>query len=96
MIKNLKEVLAKEYPYAVYLDSFDDCFVGILERQGSPQTSCYNKEKMIISMMKKMNLSFEETNLFFEKFILPQGAGLITPSFIHFPVEIKKDISRHI
>ena len=51
---------------------------------------------MIISMMKKMNLSFEETNLFFEKFILTQGAGLITPSFIHFPVEIKKDISRHI
>ena len=40
MIKNLKEVLAKEYPYAVYLDSFDDCFVGILERQGSPKTSC--------------------------------------------------------
>lgn len=96
MTKDLKGILTKEYPYAVYLDSFDDCFVGILERQGSPQTSCYNKEKMIISMMKKMNLTFEETNMFFEKFILTQGAGLVTPSFIHFPVEIDKDILRHI
>lgn len=78
-IKKLLELC----PDAMIMDGFDDCIVGVVERFGEEDITCYSKEKVIEKLMGS-EMGREEALEFFYFNQIGAYLGKNTPCFIEF------------
>ena len=74
--------LAEEYEVDfMFMDGYDDCIEGILERFGQPPIVCYNKTKVLAKLIKD-GMTPEEADEFFSFNQIGAWIGVLTPCFI--------------
>jgi len=83
-LSKLRIKLAENWnPGLLFMDGYDNCIVGIVERFGQPPIVCYNKTK-ILEMLVMDGCSHEEAEEYFEFNQLGASVGDSTPCFITF------------
>lgn len=70
-------------PDLLFLDGYDNCIVGIVERFGQPPIVCYNKTKILERLITD-GCTPEEAEEYFEFNQLGASVGTSTPCFITF------------
>ena len=66
------------------MDGYDDCVVGVVEQFGRPPIICYDKEKVLQSLMGE-GLTYDEAIDFFHFNQIGSYVGEHTPCFITLP-----------
>jgi hypothetical protein len=74
---NIREL----YPDITLMDGYDDCIIGICERCGQEPIIAYDKDKILVKLMKG-GMSLEEAIVFFEYNQIGSWVGTTTPCFI--------------
>ena len=77
------EKLLELCPDAMIMDGFDDCIVGVVEKFGKPDITCYSKEKIVQKLMKS-DMDREEALEFFYFNQIGAYLGKNTPCFIEY------------
>ena len=83
-VDNLSEYENEE---ALYADGFEEAYVGIIMRAGSPAVAGYDRGKCISILMNRDGMSHEEAEEFFSFNTLGAYVGENTPCFISFSDE---------
>ena len=65
----------------LFMDGFDDCIAGIVERFGQPSIVCYDKDKVLDQLMED-GMTEEEAMEYFEYNQIGAWMGENTPCFI--------------
>jgi hypothetical protein len=79
----LRESLSEQYgEELLFMDGYDDCIYGIVERFGISAIVCYDKEKVINKMMDD-GMSYDEALEYFEYNQLGSYVGDYTPCFLN-------------
>jgi biotin synthase-related radical SAM superfamily protein len=78
-----REIIEDLYDDVLFMDDYDDCIVGIMERFGMDPVVVYDKQK-ILSKLISEGMSDEEAYEFFEFNQLGAWVGEFTPAFIDF------------
>lgn len=75
------------------LDGFDDAFVGLVDKFGSPAIACYDFEKVLQVLTKDMSL--DDAFEYFHYNILGSYVGDLTPCFIRYITleELKSELN---
>ena len=69
-----------EDPDLLTLDGYDECVVGLVERQGQPTILCYDRALILAKLEREM--SAEEAEEFFDFNIIGAWMGDRTPCFL--------------
>ena len=77
-------------PGLVTADGFDDCVVGIVESCGAPNRICYDREKIVRTLMKRDKMSHEDEDQFCSFNITGAYVGKNTPVFLTRTAPVKK------
>lgn len=78
-----REIIEDLYDDVLFMDDYDDCIVGIMERFGMYPVVVYDKQKILSKLMSE-GMSDEEAYKFFEFNQLGAWVGEFTPAFIDF------------
>lgn len=65
----------------LFLDGYDDCLLGIVERFGMAPVAVYDKDKIIQSLMRSGS-TYEEAVEYFEFNMIGAWVGDTTPAFV--------------
>ena len=65
----------------VFMNGFDDCIAGVVERHGIPGIVCYDRDK-VISKLVWQGMTVDEAEEWYEFNQLGAYAGESTPCFI--------------
>jgi len=80
--ENLVNTIREEYPDTMLMDGYDDCIVGICTRFGMEPVVAYDREKVLMQMVKQDGMTYEEAIEFFEYNQIGAWVGERTPVFI--------------
>jgi hypothetical protein len=80
----MNDSLCEMYSDALKMDGFDNCIAGIVERFGQPPIVCYDKEKVLNTLVIEHQFSPQEAMEYFEHNQLGSWMGEQTPCFIIF------------
>jgi hypothetical protein len=82
MKTDIRDVL--EYRYGeelMFMDGFDDCIEGVVERIGQPNIICYDKARVIAKSMED-GMEYDEAEDYFNYNQLGAYVGETTPCFL--------------
>ena len=65
----------------LFMDGFDDCIAGVVQRYGQPTIVCYDKEK-VLEQLTDDGMTDEEAREYFEYNQIGAWVGEQTPCFI--------------
>jgi hypothetical protein len=65
----------------LFMDGFDDCIAGVVQRYGQPTIVCYDREKVLEQLMDD-GMTDEEAIEYFEYNQIGAWVGEQTPCFI--------------
>ena len=65
----------------LFMDGFDDCIAGVVQRYGQPTIICYDKEK-VLEQVTDDGMTDEEAIEYFEYNQIGAWGGEQTPCFI--------------
>ena len=71
---------------AMLLDGFADCFVGWVSRFGADHIACYDRGRIIDSLIDN-GLSHDEAEEHFAFNIIGSWVGSGTPCFLEYPID---------
>ncbi len=72
----------------LFMDGFDDCIVGVVERFGQPPILCYDRNKVVEELMDQ-GMTYDEGQEYFEFNQIGAGMGDNTPCFLSVAEEIQ-------
>jgi len=76
------EQLLEENPEALFVDGFEDAFIGICRRFGQPSLAMYSRERCIAVLMQRDGMEYDEADEFFEFNVIGAYVGEHTPVFV--------------
>lgn len=65
----------------LYMDGYEDCFIGYIERFAHPHLACYDKDK-VIAKLEKDGMTLDEAVEFYEFNQVGAWMGEYTPCFL--------------
>lgn len=74
----------------LFLNGYDDCIVGIMERFGMESIVCYDYDKFIQQMVSE-GMSYDEAVEFYGFNTIGAWMGDKTPCFLHVILPVRKD-----
>ena len=80
--EKLEEIAEAHDLEFVFLEGFDDCIQGVIERQDWPPIICYNRIKIIQKLINGGMVDEGEAEEYFEYNILGSWMGDATPCFL--------------
>jgi len=91
-VRDIREAICCGYGQEefLFMDGFDDCIAGVIQRYGQPPIVCYAWDKVIESLQKD-GMTFEEAEEFFEFNQLGAWVGDRTPCFLFHTEECVED-----
>lgn len=75
----------------LFMDGYDDCIVGVVERFGQPPILCYDKELVLLQIAKDSGMSEADAEEWFEYNQIGARMGESTPCFINLGNPTKKN-----
>ena len=66
----------------LFMDGYDDCVVGVVERFGQPPIVCYEKESVLLQIARESGMTEEDAEEWFEYNQIGAWMGEATPCFI--------------
>lgn len=76
-----REEISEHVEDAMFMDGYDDCILGVVERFGSPGLVLYDRERVIQKLMKRDKMPRESAEEFFEFNMAGAWVGEGTPAF---------------
>ena len=82
---SVKDFVLDVTDVCIFIEGFDDCIIGIVDRYGEETVALYDYNKVISKLMSSNKWTIDEAKEWFQFNIIGSWVGEKTPAFATFP-----------